>query len=157
MVDFFLLLMLAGAGDELQGIKRGIMEMADAIVINKADGDNIAKAELAARDYKNALHLFPASQSGWIPAVITASSTTGMGITETWQMIEGYKTLSKESGYFEVRRQEQALQAFADTVEEAIRQRFYQKKEIKHQLGILQKEILSGNISPYAAAQKLLS
>ncbi|NTV84851.1 MAG: methylmalonyl Co-A mutase-associated GTPase MeaB, partial [Bacteroidales bacterium] len=106
MVDFFLLLMLAGAGDELQGIKRGIMEMADAIVINKADGDNIKKAELAAREYKNALHLFPPAPSGWTPLVITASSTEKTGIQDTWRMVEDYMKLTHGSGYFEVRRKE---------------------------------------------------
>jgi LAO/AO transport system kinase len=156
MVDFFLLLMLAGAGDELQGIKRGIMEMADAIVINKADGDNIPKAELAAREYKNALHLFPASPSGWSPMVLTASSTSGAGITETWQMIEQYAAMARESGFFEARRKEQALQAFTDTVEEAIRQQFYYNPAVKNQLPSLQKDILSGKISPYAAAKKLI-
>jgi LAO/AO transport system kinase len=155
MVDFFLLLMLAGAGDELQGIKRGIMEMADAIVINKADGDNIPKAQLAAMEYKNALHLFPASSSGWIPMVLTASSTDGNGITETWKMIEKYIEMSQSNGYFEKRRKEQSLQAFRDTVEETIRMKFYHNPSITAMLDSLQKDILSGKISPYAAAQKL--
>jgi LAO/AO transport system kinase len=155
MVDFFLLLMLAGAGDELQGIKRGIMEMADAIVINKADGDNIPKADLAAMEYKNALHLFPASPSGWSPEALTASSVDGKGIHETWQMVERYMQMSKQSGYFEARRKEQSLQAFTDTVEETIRQKFYQDPLVIKQLDILQQEILSGKISPYAAARNL--
>ncbi len=156
MVDFFLLLMLAGAGDELQGIKRGIMEMADAIVINKADGDNIKKAELAAREYKNALHLFPASPSGWSPIVLTASSTAGNGIPDTWQMVEQYTAMTRASGFFETRRKEQALQAFTDTIEETIRQRFYHDQLVKSQLQSLQQDILSGKISPYAAAKKLI-
>ena len=156
MVDLFLLLMLAGAGDELQGIKRGIMEMADAIVINKADGDNISKAELAAREYKNALHLFPAPPSGWSPWVLTASSTTGSSIPETWQMIEKYVEMTRESGYFSTRRQEQALQAFTDTVEEAIRQRFYRDEKVMGLLNGLRHDILSGRISPYAAAKRLI-
>jgi LAO/AO transport system kinase len=156
MVDFFLLLMLAGAGDELQGIKRGIMEMADAIVINKADGDNIAKAELAAREYKNALHLFPPSNSGWTPLVITASSTEGKGIGNTWDMVESYVSMTQESGYFEVRRKEQALQAFTDTIEEIIRQKFYHDPSVSSHLHAVRQDILSGNISPYAAAQELI-
>jgi LAO/AO transport system kinase len=156
MVDFFLLLMLAGAGDELQGIKRGIMEMADAIVINKADGDNIPKAELAALEYKNALHLFPASQSGWSPMVLTASSAAGNGIPEVWQMVERYTAMTRVSGYFEVRRKEQALQAFTDTVEESIRQRFYHDPHVTDLLPALKNDILSGKISPYAAAKSLL-
>jgi LAO/AO transport system kinase len=156
MVDFFLLLMLAGAGDELQGIKRGIMEMADAIVINKADGDNIPKAELAALEYKNALHLFPASVSGWSPRVLTASSAAGNGIPEVWQMVERYSAMTRESGYFEARRKEQALQAFTDTVEESIRQRFYHDPSVISNLPSLKNDILAGRISPYAAAKKLI-
>jgi LAO/AO transport system kinase len=156
MVDFFLLLMLAGAGDELQGIKRGIMEMADAIVINKADGDNIKRAELAAREYKNALHLFPLSPSGWAPRVLTASSVEGEGISEIWQMIMEYREAALRNEYFGQRRKEQALQAFTDTVEEAIRQRFYHNPGTARSLNALQQEILAGQISPYAAARKLL-
>jgi LAO/AO transport system kinase len=156
MVDFFLLLMLAGAGDELQGIKRGIMEMADAIVINKADGDNVPKAELAAREYKNALHLFPASPSGWTPQVMTASASTGKGISETWAMVEEYVTLTRNSSYFEKHRKEQALQAFTETIEDSIRQRFYSEANVKNQIEALKQEILFGQISPYAAARRLL-
>jgi LAO/AO transport system kinase len=155
MVDFFLLLMLAGAGDELQGIKRGIMEMADAIVINKADGDNIRKAGLAALEYENALHLFPASPSGWSPMVLTASSTDGKGIVETWEMIGQYVDLTRGNGYFDRRRKEQSLQAFTDTVEESIRQKFYSNAKVTSKLNALQQDILSGKISPYAAAKKL--
>lgn len=156
MVDFFLLLMLAGAGDELQGIKRGIMEMADAIVINKADGDNIPKAQLAAMEYKNALHLFPPSPSGWTPMVLTASSTDGKGIPETWKMILDYQAIAMASGYFEQRRREQSLQAFTDTVEEVIRQQFYHNTRVVKQLPFLQNDVLSGKMSPYAAAQALI-
>jgi LAO/AO transport system kinase len=156
MVDFFLLLMLAGAGDELQGIKRGIMEMADAIVINKADGDNIPKAEKAAREYKNALHLFPPSASGWSPLVMTASSTEGKSIPEIWEMITGYESNARITGYFDQRRKEQALQAFTDTIEETIRQRFYHDPGVSGQLNSIKQDILSGRISPYAAARKLI-
>lgn len=156
MVDFFLLLMLAGAGDELQGIKRGIMEMADAIVINKADGDNIPKAELAAREYKNALHLFPASPSGWSPIVLTASAASGSGIPEIWQMAENYIAITKNSGYFNARRREQSLQAFTDTVEESIRQRFYRDEKVAFLLQSIKQDILKGRMSPYAAAKKLI-
>jgi LAO/AO transport system kinase len=156
MVDFFLLLMLAGAGDELQGIKRGIMEMADAIVINKADGDNVRKAELAAMEYKNALHLFPPSPSGWSPLVLTASSTDGKGITETWKMIGQYIHLTQSNGYFDRRRKEQSLQAFTDTIEETIKQQFYHHKLVSLSIKDLQNDILSGKISPYAAARILI-
>jgi LAO/AO transport system kinase len=156
MVDFFLLLMLAGAGDELQGIKRGIMEMADAIVINKADGDNIPKAELAAREYKNALHLFPPAPSGWTPRVLTASSVEGKSIPEIWEMINEYQLSARASGYFDQRRKEQTLQAFTNTIEETIRQRFYHDPAVSGQLNSIKQDILSGKISPYAAAQALI-
>ena len=156
MVDFFLLLMLAGAGDELQGIKRGIMEMADAIVINKADGDNVPKAQMAAREYKNALHLFPPSASGWIPRVMTASSIEGKSIPEIWDMINDYQADARATGYFEKRRKEQALQAFTDTIEETIRQRFYHDPTVSRQLSSIKQDILSGKISPYTAAQELI-
>ncbi len=100
MVDFFLLLMLAGAGDELQGIKRGIMEMADALVINKADGDNVKKAKLAQLEYKNALHLFPPSESGWIPTVNTCSSLNNKGIEEVWKVIERLSGINQKQWLF---------------------------------------------------------
>jgi LAO/AO transport system kinase len=155
MVDFFLLLMLAGAGDELQGIKRGIMEMADAIVINKADGDNVPKAQMAARGYKNALHLFPLAPSGWIPRVMTASSLEGKSIPEIWDMINDYHTNARATGYFDQRRKEQALQAFTDTIEGTLRQKFYHNPVISSKMDSLKQDILSGKISPYAAARKL--
>jgi LAO/AO transport system kinase len=156
MVDFFLLLMLAGAGDELQGIKRGIMEMADAIVINKADGDNIRKAHLAAREYMNALHLFPPAPSGWTPRVLTASAVEKQGIAETWAMIGEYLELTRSSGYLDRRRREQSLQAFSETIEDAIRLRFYHDPEVAALMPALREEILNGRLSPYAAAQKLM-
>lgn len=156
MVDFFLLLMIAGAGDELQGIKRGIMEMADAIVINKADGDNIQRAELARREFKNALHLFPPAPSGWSPEVMTASSVEGTGIREVWDMVMKYMSRVKTSAYFDERRKSQAVQAFHETIEEGIRQRFYAHQGINHQKEKLRTEILEGRVSPYAAALQIL-
>ena len=104
MVDFFLLIQLSGTGDELQGIKRGIMEMADGIVINKADGDNLERAKLAATQFRNALHLFPAPESGWIPKVLTYSGFYNLGVKEVWDMIYEYIDFVKENGYFEYRR-----------------------------------------------------
>jgi LAO/AO transport system kinase len=108
MVDFFLLLMLAGAGDELQGIKRGIMEMADTIIINKADGNNINKAKLAKKEYENALHMFPPSESGWIPNVLLTSAIKNTGINEVWNSIIDYKKLAKQNQYWQHKRQQQA-------------------------------------------------
>jgi len=118
MVDFFLLLMLAGAGDELQGIKRGIMEMADAIAINKADGNNIEKAGLAKIQYQNALHLFPPTPSGWDPKVLTCSAHEKTGIEELWAIISGYLAMTKENNYFQHRRNEQAKYWMYETINE---------------------------------------
>lgn len=116
MVDFFLLLMLAGAGDELQGIKRGIMEMADLLVINKAEGDNLAKAKIAAGDYRNALHLFPAHPGQWTPEVLLASALNNEGIPAIWQSIQRYTDLTRPNGYFAQRRQEQAVVQFKEHI-----------------------------------------
>jgi len=116
MVDFFLLLMLAGAGDELQGIKRGIMEMADLLVINKAEGDNLAKAKIAAGDYRNALHLFPAHPGQWTPEVLLASALNNEGIPAIWESIQRYADLTRPNGYFAQRRQEQAVVQFKEHI-----------------------------------------
>jgi len=156
MVDFFLLLMLAGAGDELQGIKRGIIEMADAILINKADGDNIAKADLAKTEYSNALHLFPPSNSGWIPVVETCSAKTHEGIINVWETIENFCSFTKEKGFFMHRRMEQDRQVMIDTIEESLKSHFYSRKDIAHQLKNLEMDVVAGKISPYLAAKILL-
>ncbi|MCF8369566.1 MAG: methylmalonyl Co-A mutase-associated GTPase MeaB [Bacteroidales bacterium] len=156
MVDFFLLLMLAGAGDELQGIKRGIMEMADAIIINKADGDNIKNTERARREYLNALHLFPSSESGWTPTVSTCSSLHNKGIEEAWETIETYHKSCLSNGYFHKRRKEQELNIFFETINEKLKENFYSNKNIKNQFESIHKKILSGKISSYQAGKLLL-
>lgn len=156
MVDFFLLLMLAGAGDELQGIKRGIMEMADALVINKADGDNIKKAELARAEYFNALHLFPPSESGWIPTVNTCSSLNNKGIEEVWKVIESYRQLTKENGYFEIRRRDQELKIFHESIGQRLKDHFYANKAVQTQLEEIKSRIASNQISSYQAGNILL-
>lgn len=157
MVDFFLLLMLAGAGDELQGIKRGIMEMADAIVINKADGSNKDKADLARREYKNALHLFPATASGWVVPVETCSAIENKGIADIWEIIEQYRsTMTKERNYFHTKRNEQTVQAMYDTIDRQLKSRFFGDETIKKRISTLEKEVLSGKISAYQAAAELL-
>ncbi len=157
MVDFFLLLMLAGAGDELQGIKRGIMEMADMIVINKAEGDNIAKANRAKAEYQNALHLFPPSESGWTPKVLTASAIAGNGIPETWQTVEQYIQFTQENGYFYKKRNQQAKFRMYEMIEDSVKRRFYANQEIHNQLAELEQKVLEGTLSPYFAAQKILT
>ncbi len=156
MVDFFLLLMLAGAGDELQGIKRGIIEMADAIIINKADGDNFDKALAAKQVYSNAVHLFPPSNSGWTPQVDVCSSYTKMGINKVWEIIVSYCNFSKKSGYFHDNRMDQNRNHFYDTLHENLLSRFYSRKDLKELLSKLEKEVVTGHQTPFSAAQQLL-
>lgn len=156
MIDFFLLLMLAGAGDELQGIKRGIMEMADAIVINKADGDNIIKAGLAKRNYENALHLFPPTESGWIPIVKTCSSISGDGIQKIWEIIENYIELTFNNNYFINNRKNQSVKTMFETINMNLNDSFYFNDEIEKLLPEIEKELKTKKISSYVAAQKLL-
>ncbi|MBV5312055.1 MAG: methylmalonyl Co-A mutase-associated GTPase MeaB [Prolixibacteraceae bacterium] len=156
MVDFFLLLMLAGAGDELQGIKRGIMEMADAITINKADGNNIEKAGLARVQYMNALHLFPATESGWKPKVLTCSAYMKTGISEIWETIDDYLGLVKDNGYFQHRRNEQSKFWMYETINEHLRNNFYQNEQIKSMMEESEEKVLKEEISSFVAAKKLL-
>ncbi len=157
IVDFFLLLMLAGGGDELQGIKRGIMEMADLIIINKADGDNIRKAELAKREYENALHLFPALENDWVPKVQTASSLNSQGIDDIWHTINSYLSLTKENGFFTDKRSEQSGEILMESIESKLLDSFFGREEIKNQLEKVKNEIKSGSLNPYDAAEDLLS
>lgn len=157
MVDFFLLLQIAGAGDELQGIKRGIMEMADGIVINKADGDNIGPAQLAQAQYRSALHLFPPTASGWKPEVLTYSAYYETGIAEIWEMIDRYFAFVKENGYFEEKRKEQARWWMYETIDEQLRKHFYDNPVIKKRLEICQSDVLANRRSSFAAAGDVLS
>ncbi len=156
MTDFFLLLMLSGAGDELQGIKKGIMEMADMLVINKADGDNITKCQIAKRQYENALHIFPQSESGWTPVVNTASALKNIGIPEIWEKMLEYKELATENGYFEKNRREQQIQWMYNNIHEDLKQLFYGSNYITDHLKVLEKEIVSAKISPVKAAEKII-
>jgi LAO/AO transport system kinase len=156
MVDFFLLMMLAGAGDELQGIKRGIMEMADAIVINKADGDNVNRANSAATLFRNALHLFPPSPSGWAPTVMTCSSLQKTGIKEVWECILDYFTLVKGKGYFAERRSSQSRYWMFETIEEDLKRNFYHNKAVRTALAHLETQVSDDKVSPFSAARQLL-
>jgi LAO/AO transport system kinase len=156
MVDFFLLLKISGAGDELQGIKRGIMEMADAIVINKADGDNVKRAKLAKTEFNRALHLFPAKSSGWMPTVETCSAIEQTGISEVWQTIEKFLDLTQTNGYFVEKRKEQNQFWMIETIEEQLKNRFYNNPEIVALLETNKKAVQNGELSPFAAAQILL-
>lgn len=156
MTDFFLLLNLAGAGDELQGIKRGIMEMADAIVINKADGDNIKRARLAKTEFNRALHLFPMKSSGWSPKVTTCSALTQEGISDVWDTIQDYFELTKENGYFNQKRKEQSQYWLLETINQQLRHHFYNHPDIQILLEENKKAVQNNEISPFAAAQLLL-
>lgn len=156
MVDFFLLLMLAGGGDELQGIKRGIMEMADLVVINKADGENKSRANLAKREYENALHLFPPLPNGWQPSVMTASALYSENLNEIWDKIESFLQLTKNNGSFEENRKNQAYHLFEETIHQSIHDHFFHHPEIKNRLTKYKTQILNRQLSPYEASQKLL-
>jgi LAO/AO transport system kinase len=156
MVDFFLLLKISGAGDELQGIKRGIMEMADAIVINKADGDNVAKAKLAKTEFNRALHLFPAKNSGWTPTVSTCSAIENTGIDAVWQTITDYLALTTSNTYFTEKRKEQNQYWMMETINEQLKSNFYNHPEIIKELEANKKAVQNDEISPFAAAQILL-
>ena len=156
MVDFFLLIQLAGTGDELQGIKRGIMEMADAIVINKADGNNIEKAKLAAAHFRNALHMFPAPDSGWIPEVLTYSGFYNIGVKEIWDMVYRYFDFVKGNGYFEFRRNEQAKYWMYESINDSLRDSFYNNSLVSDMLKIKEEEVLRGQTTSFTAARKLL-
>jgi LAO/AO transport system kinase len=156
MVDFFLLLMLAGAGDELQGIKRGIMEMADALVITKADGLNATSARAARATYQNALHLMPPTESGWIPPVQMCSAVENTGMAGIAQMIEDYQRLTEANGYFQHKRQEQNLHWLHETIRQELEDRFYQNPSIQTQLSMLEDQVTYGVLSPLNAAETLL-
>jgi LAO/AO transport system kinase len=156
MVDFFLLLKIAGAGDELQGIKRGIMEMADAIVINKADGDNIRKSQLAKSEFARALHLFPAKKSGWTATTAICSAITNEGILEVWSTICEFIELTKSNNYFFEKRKEQNQYWMLETINEQLKNNFFNHPEIIKLLVENKKAVQNDEISPFAAAQILL-
>ena len=156
MVGFFLLIQLAGTGDELQGIKRGIMEMADGIVINKADGSNVDKAQLAATQFRNALHLFPAPDSGWTPRVLTYSGFYNLGVKEIWDMIDEYIAFVKENGYFDYRRNEQSKYWMYEAINEHLRDSFYNNEVVKSMLADKERQVLEANLTSFVAARNLL-
>ena len=156
MVDFFLLIQLAGTGDELQGIKRGIMEMADGIAINKCDGDNVERCQLAATQFRNALHLFPMPESGWTPKVLTYSGFYAYGIKEVWDMIYQYIDFVKANGYFDHRRAEQAKYWMYETINEHLHNSFYQNKTIADMIPGVEANVLNGQCTSFVAAKQLV-
>jgi len=157
MIDFFLLLMLAGAGDELQGIKRGIMEMADAIAITKADGDNLNRSKAAVGDYKRAIHLFPAKSNHWIPKVLTCSSYENRGITEIWEIFSSFVDHCVTNNHFEENRKNQAQFWLHESILEHLGNYFYENPKVKTELAHLEKEVVNGKISPFVAANQLIT
>lgn len=156
MVDFFLLLQVTGTGDELQGIKRGIMEMADGIAINKCDGNNIERAQAARVSFKNALALFPPTESGWQPYAETCSSVDKTGILKVWKMVEDYIRFTRENGYFDRRRTQQAKYWMYETINSALLNGFYQHPQIEQRLLEMEKQVLDNKISSFVAAHQLL-
>jgi LAO/AO transport system kinase len=155
MIDFFLLLMLSGAGDELQGIKRGIMEMADAIVITKADGENLLKAKQARSQYANALHLFPAKESQWIATSQICSSLQEEGLDEIWQTIEQFFNLVTVNGWLNQNRKNQELSVLREHLSFLLQQEFFGKEEWLLALQHMEQKIQSGTISAFKAAEEL--
>ncbi|GAA0880702.1 methylmalonyl Co-A mutase-associated GTPase MeaB [Algoriphagus jejuensis] len=156
MVDFFLLLMLAGAGDELQGIKKGIMEMADGLVIHKADGDNLESAKKAKSAYQNALHLFPLSENSWSPPVILASSVAGTGLEEVWNMINEFESKMKASGFWENNRAKQRLDWLDDQVRVLLGLAFLGNPDVKNELTLQRPKVQSGELNPGTLAKRLI-
>lgn len=157
MVDFFLLLMLAGAGDELQGIKKGIMEMADAVVITKADGSNQTATQQAVVEYQNAFHLFPPTANGWFPKVKTCSALEKRGLDDIWNMILEYDSLVKENGFFLQNRQQQNLEWMHSLIRFALEDQFYQHADIKHNLAEIEANVQNEKWLPIRAATYLLN
>jgi LAO/AO transport system kinase len=156
MVDFFLLLMLAGAGDELQGIKRGIMEMADSIAINKADSGNEEAAKRAKAEFKNALHLFPPTESGWIPKVTTCSAYHNKGIDEVWSIIDEYIRHTKAKGYFDANRKQQAVYWLEESINQELHRKFYENEELNTMLQSFREQVQNGEVSTQKAASILI-
>ncbi|WP_254412868.1 methylmalonyl Co-A mutase-associated GTPase MeaB [Dyadobacter diqingensis] len=156
MSDFFLLLMLAGAGDELQGIKKGIMEMADAVAINKADGMNQVLAEQAVGEYRNALHLFPKPESGVDTQVLTCSALEGTGIAALWELIRKYQETTLQNGYFDQNRRNQNLEWMHDHIRQTLEEQFYENSILKKAVKTTEKSVSEGRELPVAAAERLL-
>ena len=157
MVDFFLLLMISGAGDELQGIKRGIMEMADSIVITKADGDNLQRAELAAAQYRSALQLFPKNENGWVVPVDICSALENRRIDKVWKIIEDFVRLTTDNGWFSHNRNEQSVKIFYEWIESSLRTRFFAAADVKATVERLLPAVRNGLLSPYQAATEVLN
>ncbi len=156
MTDFFLLLLLAGAGDELQGMKRGIMELADALAITKADGENVAATQRAQIDYQNALHLFPPTGTGWQPPVLTCSALSGTGIADLWQQIEQHQALTTQNGHRTRHRQVQQTDWFHTLLRQALDRQFFSQPNIAQQVAALEQQVQEGRLWPGQAVGVLI-
>lgn len=156
MVDFFLLLLLGGAGDELQGLKKGIIEMADGLVITKADGDHLSKALRAQADYRHALHFLPPATSGWAPQVLITSALEKKGLKEIWQMVDDYISFTKANGHFETQRKAQNLEWFHSSLELSLKREMLKSGLLRDQMLALEQKIVAGEASPGIASRKLI-
>ncbi len=156
MADFFLLLMIAGAGDELQGIKRGVLELADLVAFNKADGDNRIRAEAAGKQLESAMSLFPPQPSGWRPPVVVCSARAGDGIAQIWDTVLNHRARMTASGELELKRKRQAWDAMYETIRRALVHNFFSDPEVRGRLPQLEKDVMEGRISSYGAARSLL-
>ena len=156
MVDFFLLLLIGGAGDELQGIKKGIMEMADGVVITKADGENKKRASQAQTDYQHALHLFPTPSSGWTPKVLVASATEKKGLKEIWEMIEAFKKHTLADGFFDLQRSEQNRTWFHSAIEGRLKNEIMKHEVLQRKMKDAEQQIMDGKITPAAASRQIV-
>ncbi len=157
MTDFFLLLMLSGAGDELQGIKRGIMEMSDLIAITKADGNNVEKARVARSLYASALHLFPPTESGWVPTAVTSSAVTREGLDDIMKKLEEYFELVTGNGFYLRRRREQARYWMYESINESLKDMFYESETTGRLLPDYEQAVLEGKLDSFAAAEELIA
>ncbi len=157
MTDFFLLIMIAGAGDELQGIKRGIIEMTDLMAINKADGDNKLRAERARAEYASALHLFPPTPEGWTPPVLTCSSVAGDGLPAIWEAVLAHRQLLETNGWLARRRQQQSLAWMRELIASGLEEQFRQHPEVRDHLPRVETDVRNGRMTSFGAAQTLLA
>ncbi|MEO8025326.1 MAG: methylmalonyl Co-A mutase-associated GTPase MeaB [Bryobacteraceae bacterium] len=155
MTDFFLLLMLAGAGDELQGIKRGVLELVDLVAVNKADGDNRARAEVARRELANALHLFPASDDGWTPPVVTCSALSGEGVPMIWDLVRAHRGVMQTSGEFAKRRARQRVEWLHDLIRQTLEAEFRRRPGVSSRLQEAELAVRQGAADPISAAARV--
>jgi LAO/AO transport system kinase len=157
MVDFFLVLMLAGAGDELQGIKKGILELADALAITKADGDNVAKAERAAAEYASALRLFRHTTASWDPPVVTVSGLHAIGMERVWSIIDEHRRVLDATGELEAKRRDQRQAWLWSMIDEGLKRQFLGRADVKRMLPELERAVAGGTLTPTEAARRLLA